>query len=248
MTIHHYGDGLSRVLGPAPPAAAGYVALDGTEPGIILGLNLNNERTDVTGNHTMVDSVVYTAAKSYDGLRYAAQMAGGASGSLIVSDSVAANQIATAAPVSYGGMFWIVAAGSDDNATLLQAATSSGSTNQNYGVRYKKSNANYQRVPGAVDTTYGAGLEQWIHLVVVENAGRTTADWYVNGVWQEQTSPSATGQPNAGDKVRVGYSAGTSQAAEGWCSDVFISTTELSAGQVMTFATNAFGTTPPAAP
>jgi len=229
--------------------AAGYVPLNGTEPGIIFGVNFNNENVDVTGNHTVANNVLYTANKSYDGQRHAAELPGN-SASRIFTNAGTAHQIATAAAVSYGGMFLVNAATSDDNATHMSSSTTSGATNQNYGFRYKKVNANYQRVPGAVDTVYaGAALEDWVHIVVVEPAGRATALWYINGIFQETTAPVATGQPNGTDEIWIGEQAGVAGTnAAGWCSDVFISNLELNAAQVLQFATNAFGGTPPAAP
>ena len=231
------------------PDEGGYVPLDGSEPGIVFGANFNNERVDVTGNHTIADNVLYTANKSYDGKRYAAELPGNSS-SRIFTDSGTAHQIATAAAVSYGGMFLVQAATSDDNATHLSSSVTSGPSNQNYGFRYKKSNVHYNRVPGSVDTVYGnAALEDWVHIVVVEPAGRATALWYINGIYQETTSPSTAGQPNGTDDIWIGEQAGVAGTnAAGWCSDVFISNLELNAAQVLQFATNAFGGTPPAAP
>lgn len=240
-------DNSLRDLGPI--VVAGYVPLNGTEPGIVFGANFNNEQADVTGNHTIGSTILFTAAKSYDGLRYAAQLPGN-SASRIFTTAGTAHQIATAAAVSYGGMFFIEAATSDDNAMHLSSSTTTGASNQNYGMRYKKSTAHYQRVPGAADTVYGgAALEGWVHLVVVEPAGRGSALWYVNGVYQETTTPAATGTPNGTDDIWIGELAGQAGTnAAGWATDVFISNLELSAAQVLQFATNAFGGTPPAVP
>lgn len=226
----------------------GYVPLDGTEPGVVFAANFNNEAVDQTGNHTVQSGVLYTAAKSYDGLRHAALLPG-ASASRIRTSVGTAHQIATASPVSYGGMFLINAAGSDDNAMHMSSSTTTGATNQNYGMRWKISETAYQRVPGAVNMVQASALESWAHICVVENAGRTSAKLYVNGVLQDTKTPTATGQPNGTDQLWIGELAGVAGTnAGGWCSDVFVSNLELSPAQVLTFATNAFGGTPPAAP
>lgn len=241
--------GTSNALKDLDPIVyASYVPLDGTEPGLVLGVNLNSERVDVTGNHTFTDNVIYTANASVDGQRSVAQIG---TGSRIYTDAGTAHRIATAAAVSYGGMFKMDAGQLYDNATMLSSSTTTGSTNQNYGVRAKTSLDRFERVPGSNADFAGTAIpyDTWFHICVTENAGRTVSKLYINGALLYTGSPAATGAVLATNRFWVGELAGQAQTSvQGLVSDVFVSSLELTEAQVLTFATNAFGGTPPAAP
>ena len=240
--------GTSNILRDLDPVVvgAGYVPLNGTEPGIVYGVNLNNERVDVTGNHVIGNSVLYTANKSYDGQRAMALLPGTGGGS-IRTTSGTAHQVPTANPVSYGGMYIINTSQTFDNAVLLSSSTTTGATNQNYGIRYTGTQTALQRVPGAVDMSYSVPFDTHVHIVVVEEAGRGSAKLYVNGVLTDTVIPADTGAVLGTNILSLGELAfSASTAANGWVSDAFVCAAELSDAEVLQFATNAFGGTPPA--
>lgn len=246
MTIHHYGDGLSLVLGPPP--AGGYVPLDGTEPNIVLGLNLNNEQVDVTGNHTLLAAAVdFTAAKSYDGERYMAQLPGDTP-SRIIWDSGTAHRVPTATAVSFGGMYILKATQPGDNRMLMHSGVGTGAANQNYGLRWKGTAGGFQSLPGAADFTYTVPTDVHFHIVMVKPAGRLSAKLYINGIEQDDIA-CAAGAMLATNEWQAGEAKNqTNVESNGWASDLFVCDKELSDAEVLTFATNAFGGTPPAAP
>jgi len=239
--------GLITDLSPLPSSggAAGYVPLDGTEPNIILGVNLNNDEVDVTGNHNFFGGATFLANKSYDGLRHMAVLPADA-GRVSCLEASVPHQLANTSAVSFGGMYFLVNPQPNNVTTLLHSALNAGS--QNYGLFWRRDSDRLETLPGGniFSGTPTVSLEEHIHLAMTLDANRNTATVYINGV----NSGSVSNTNGAGGLsthiFEVGnYAGGANATAKGWVSDVFVCDKLLSDAEVLTFATNAFGGTPP---
>lgn len=242
-----------RKQGPRPGSRndVGYAPLDGSEPDIVFGANFNGDTVDVTGNYTFQTATptTFDALSSVDNLRSTAELPVNSTGRIYTASGSAAS-VATASGVTYGGMYYLDQANTlQPFPTLMFCGITSGATNGNYGLYVDLASDIFVRTPGTAENFVGAvPWDQWIHVAVTENPGRTSATLYINGSAVDTQALATTGvSAGASDTIWIGDFAGIGNTSfAGLVSDAFVCSSELSAAQVLQFATNAFGGTPPA--
>jgi len=225
----------------AKGAGINYVPLTGTEPGAVLAILCNGDMTDLAGDADFsVTGSDFETGASYDGLRDAIKL----NTPGLRTTSGTDHQVPIASAITYGGMFFIEY---DQASTPFLIASASGvlATEQNYGVRFNPGGgtAAFQPVPaGQSFANAEVARWAWMHVMVTENAGRTSQSLYVNGSLVDTLVSANIGVAAAADDFNLGSNDGVANTTcAGLATDIFVADQEYTAAQVRALAENAFG-------
>lgn len=203
--------------------------------------------TDLTGNHTFPAGIFANAG--YNGGTILDVENGGS----LTSSGGIVHRIATASPVSFGGMFRFVEPPQAASPYLICSAQIGGTGNHNYSMVFVAGALNLQSGGGSVrnfgwrpqsDVSVSTPLSTgWVHVIMEVEAGRTTGRLYLNG---KQFGPDQTGltvgAPGGSDALFVGGIGGVAAGELGaFLKNVFIRDSIVGASTARRLAEESFG-------
>lgn len=221
----------------------------------ILACPFSTDNTDVTGNHTFDVAGTFTASTGYNGeTTFNTSAANTSIDTEGGSGSGTAHRIATASPVTFGGMFKLVGSPQAANPYLMASAVSGGAGNHNYSLVLIGGSLNLQTgagtlrdfnwiphsAPAAADMANSSG---WYHIVMQLEAGRTTGRLFIDGKQFGADEVALTaGAPGGTDNLYInginGVAAGELNAFN---RNLFITDTLLTAATIRSLAERSYG-------
>lgn len=236
------------------PTSTDITAADGN----ILACPFSTDNTDVTTNHTF-DVAGTFSANGYNGETVFNSSAANTSiDTEGGSGSGTAHKIATASPVTFGGMFKLVGSPQATNPYFLSSAETGGTGNHNYSIVLISGSLNLQSgaagtlrdfnwnphaAPAAADMANSSG---WYHIVMQLEAGRSTGRLFIDGKQfgadQVALNPGA---PDAGVGSDFFYVHGINGVPAGelnaFARNVFITDTLMTAATIRRLAEESYG-------